>query len=97
MNPFERNPPTADAAYEAGIELAENVQHRANEIFSEALVCEGSLMEALAECCESANYGFKLADVLMTDEVEVGRRVRLAILKWLAHDSEVLARKELNV
>lgn len=97
MNPFERNPPIADAAYEAGIELAEKIQHRAKEIFAEALVCDASIMEALAECCESANYGFTLADVLMTDEAEVGKRVRLAILKWLAHDSEVLARKGLNV
>lgn len=97
MNPFERNQPTADAAYEAGIELAEKIQHRANEIFAEALVCEESIMEALAECCESKNYGFKLADVLMTDEAEVGKRVRLAILKWMANDSEVQARKELIV
>lgn len=81
-----------DAAYQAGLELAEAIANRTNELFAEYLNSEGDLGDALQEI----SYGdIKLLDV-MNDEAELGRRIKTAMLKYLARRAEKHAEKEMN-
>lgn len=99
MNPrdFEKNPPISDPAYEAGIDLESQVQNLAGYIFLQSLFDNGSILEALGEVCQSPRYALRLDDVLLADEAEVGRRIKVAVLRWLAHNSDVLARRRVRV
>ena len=90
----ERNYHAAqDAAHQAQIELETAMQNRVNELFAEYLVCNGSVLEALTEI---GNSNLELADVLMTDEAEFGRRIKIAVLRLLSEDAERVMRKEFN-
>ncbi len=81
-----------DATYQASLELAEAIANRTNELFAEYLNSEGDLGDALQEI----SYGdIKLLDV-MNDEAELGRRIKTAMLKYLARRAEKYAEKEMN-
>lgn len=81
-----------DAAYQAGLELAEAIANRTNELFAEYLNSEGDLGEALIEI---SNGDIKLLDV-WNDETEFGRRIKTAMLKYLAREAERAAEREMT-
>lgn len=89
----ERNKHSAENAVEqARIELGIAIANRTNELFAEYLNSESDLGEALIEV---ANGPIKLLDV-MNDEAELGRRIKLAMLKYLAREAERAAEREMN-
>ena len=81
-----------NAVEQARQELATAVANRTNELFAEYLNSEGDLGEALIEI---SNGDIKLLDV-MNDEAELGRRIKTAMLKYLAREAERAAEREMT-
>lgn len=81
-----------NAVEQARQELAAAVANRTNELFAEYLNSEGDLGEALIEI---SNGDIKLLDV-MNDEAELGRRIKTAMLKYLAREAERAAEREMT-
>lgn len=81
-----------NAVEQARQELAAALANRTNELFAEYLNSEGDLGEALIEI---SNGDIKLLDV-MNDEAELGRRIKTAMLKYLAREAERAAEREMT-
>lgn len=81
-----------DAAYQAKLELEAAITNRTNELFAEYLASDGSLCDALQETA----YGDIRLDDVMDDEAELGRRIKTAILRYLARKAEQDAEKEMQ-